>query len=388
VRHFEHFDAADRERLFFREPQPFDRESDPLLLGTALGGTLYSPATRPHLARDVVKQAAHGVVSMVLCLEDSIADGEVSQAEQNLVAQLRVLARSDGPLPLVFVRPRTPDQVRMLVEQLGPDVDVLSGVVAPKFTEFSGPPFLDAVVEASERIGRRLWIMPVLESTDIAYLESRAGALAALRELLGKHREHVLAVRIGGTDLSACFGLRRTRDLSIYDLGPVASAIGDIVNVLGHRTGGEGFVVTGPVWEYFAGQERLLKPQLRESPFNAHHEGELRTRLIEENLDGLIREVLLDRANGLTGKTVIHPSHVAAVHALCAVAHEEYLDAQDVLAVGEAGGGVSASGFRNKMNEGKPHRAWAVRVLRQAHVYGVTRSGISAVDLLAQGLAW
>jgi len=76
------------------------------------------------------------------------------------------------------------------------------------------------------------------------------------------------------------------------------------------------------------------------------------------------------------------------VHALCAVAHEEYLDAQDVLAVGEAGGGVSASGFRNKMNEGKPHRAWAVRVLRQAHVYGVTRSGISAVDLLAQGLAW
>jgi len=304
------------------------------------------------------------------------------------VAQLRVLARSDGPLPLVFVRPRTPDQVRMLVEQLGPDVDVLSGFVAPKFTEFSGPPFLDAVVEASERIGRKLWIMPVLESTDIAYLESRAGALAALRELLGKHREHVLAVRIGGTDLSACFGLRRTRDLSIYDLGPVASVIGDVVNVLGHRTGGEGFVVTGPVWEYFAGQERLLKPQLRESPFNAHHEGELRTRLIEENLDGLIREVLLDRANGLTGKTVIHPSHVAAVHALCAVAHEEYLDAQDVLAVGEAGGGVSASGFRNKMNEGKPHRAWAVRVLRQAHVYGVTRSGISAVDLLAQGLAW
>ncbi|MFD6347839.1 HpcH/HpaI aldolase/citrate lyase family protein, partial [Streptomyces roseolus] len=31
----------------------------------ALGATLYSPATRPRLADDVLKQAARGVVSMV-----------------------------------------------------------------------------------------------------------------------------------------------------------------------------------------------------------------------------------------------------------------------------------------------------------------------------------
>ncbi|MEU7700877.1 HpcH/HpaI aldolase/citrate lyase family protein, partial [Streptomyces sp. NPDC039028] len=34
-------------------------------------GRVYSPATRPRLAADVRKQAARGVVSMVLCLEDS-----------------------------------------------------------------------------------------------------------------------------------------------------------------------------------------------------------------------------------------------------------------------------------------------------------------------------
>ena len=44
-------------------------------------------------------------------------------------------------------------------------------------------------------------------------------------------------------------------------------------------------------------------------------------------IDGLIREVQLDRANGLVGKTGIHPSHVAVVHALSVVSHEEYRDA-------------------------------------------------------------
>ncbi len=81
------------------------------------------------------------------------------------------------------------------------------------------------------------------------------------------------------------------------------------------------------MWEYFSATERMFKPQLRESPFVGHEERALRAELIAADLDGLIREVALDRANGLTGKTVIHPSHVAAVHALSVVAHEEYADA-------------------------------------------------------------
>ena len=99
------------------------------------------------------------------------------------------------------------------------------------------------------------------------------------------------------------------------------------------------------------------------------------------DLDGLIREVELDRANGLTGKTVIHPSHVAAVHALSVVSHEEYTDACDVLAEGGRGG-ASASTFGNKMNESKPHAAWAHRTLLRAGVFGVVREGVSFVDLL------
>jgi citrate lyase beta subunit len=111
----------------------------------------------------------------------------------------------------------------------------------------------------------------------------------------------------------------------------------------------------------------------------------LRAKLVAADLDGLIREVALDRANGLTGKTVIHPSHVAAVHALSVVAHEEFADASDILAT-KGAGGAAASSYGNKMNESKPHTAWARRTLLRARMFGVAREGVSFVDLLGAGL--
>ena len=121
----------------------------------------------------------------------------------------------------------------------------------------------------------------------------------------------MLAVRIGATDLCGLFGIRRDRDLSIYDVGVAADLIAQVVNQLG-RTDGTGFAITGPVWEYFANHERILRPQLRQTPFDDRHAGGLRRQLMSSDLDGLIREAMLDRANGLTGKSVIHPLHVAA----------------------------------------------------------------------------
>jgi citrate lyase beta subunit len=223
--------------------------------------------------------------------------------------------------------------------------------------------------------------MPVIESPEVAYVETRAEVLVGIARLLDKHREKVLALRVGGTDLCAVYGLRRDRELSIYDLGPVAGAIGDVVNVLG-RTDGTGYVITGPVWEYFSPRERLFKPRLRTTPFARHHELTLRSRLLDADLDGLLRETMLDKANGLLGKTVIHPSHVAVVHALSVVTHEEYADASDIAAAEVSGGGVLASGYANKMNEVKPHRAWARRVLARAESFGVARSDVDLVDLL------
>lgn len=383
MRHFDFLDAADRHRLFLREPETFDASAELELLSVALGATLYSPASRPALARDIARRAGEGVVSVVACLEDAVPDADVPAAERNVVAQLRQVAERADAAPLVFVRVRRPEQIAMVVEGLGRADGVLTGFVLPKFSDETGPAYLDALADAELHCGHRLLAMPVLESAAIIHAETRAQTLHAVRQLLDKHRERILAVRLGATDLSAAYGLRRSRDLTIYDVRVVADVIADIVNVFGRARGG--YVVTGPVWEYFTGSERMFKPQLRESPFVEHDERRLRARLIADDLDGLIREVALDRANGLTGKTVIHPSHVAAVHALSVVTHEEFQDATDVLGT-SAGGGVASSAYRNKMNESKPHTAWAHRTMVRARAFGVAREEISFVDLLGASL--
>ncbi|GHF34379.1 ATP/GTP-binding protein [Streptomyces mashuensis] len=386
MRHFGHLPPAVRRRLFHREPGEFHAGSPARTLSVALGATLYCPATRPALARDVVKQARRGVVSMVLCLEDSIADAEVPAAEDNLVRQLTELA-TDGAapaLPLLFVRVREPGQIPRLTARLGPAARLLSGFVLPKFTEDRGLPFLEALAAAEAEHGQRLFAMPVLESPELLHLETRTDTLTGIARAVEKYRDRVLALRLGVTDFCSAYGLRRAPDMTAYDVHLVASVIGDVVNVLG-RADGSGFTVTGPVWEYFPQPERMFKPQLRRSPFAGPAEA-LRTALIEHDMDGLLREIQLDRANGLQGKTCIHPTHVAPVHALSVVSHEEFSDAEDILRPESGGGGVLRSAYTNKMNEVKPHRAWAERTMLRAEVFGVAREDVSFVELLAAGL--
>ncbi|WP_046734586.1 HpcH/HpaI aldolase/citrate lyase family protein [Streptomyces humi] len=388
MRHFGHIAPEVRQRLFHQEPCAFTADSPARLLSAALGATLYSPATRPRLADDIVKQAALGVVSMVLCLEDSIGDEDVPAGEENLVRQFADLAareRAGAELPLLFIRVRDAEQIPDLVRRLGGNVSLLSGFVFPKFTEERGIPFLQALEGAEARSGRRLFGMPVLETPELMYRETRVDALEGIARAVDKYRDKVLALRLGVTDFCSSYGLRRAPDMTAYDVQIIASVIADVVNMLG-RADGTGFTVTGPVWEYFRVPERMFKPMLRSSPFLAEQAVELRDRLIEHAMDGLLREISLDQANGLLGKTCIHPSHVIPVHALSVVSHEEFSDAQDILRPERGGGGVLRSAYTNKMNEVKPHRAWAERTMLRAEVFGVANEDVGFVELLAAGI--
>ncbi|WP_086823834.1 HpcH/HpaI aldolase/citrate lyase family protein [Streptomyces sp. NRRL B-24572] len=386
MRHFGHIPSTVRAGLFHQEPVDFTADSPARTLAVALGATLYSPATRPRLADAVRKQAGRGVVSMVLCLEDSISDADVEAGEANLVQHFADLAADGSDVPLLFIRVREPHQITDLVDRLGASVSLLSGFVLPKFTENRGRAFLEALTQAERTTGRRLFAMPVLESPELLHLETRAETLAGIASITDKYRDRVLALRLGVTDFCSAYGLRRSPDMTAYDIKIVANVIADVVNVLG-RSDGTGFTVTGPVWEYFRPGERMFKPQLRRSPFLEGRAEDLRTALIEHDLDGLLREIELDRANGLLGKTCIHPTHVVPVHALSVVSHEEWSDAQDILRPERDGGGVLRSAYTNKMNEVKPHRAWAERTLLRAEVFGVAKEDVGFVDLLTAGLA-
>ena len=60
----------------------------------------------------------------------------------------------------------------------------------------------------------------------------------------------ILNIRVGGNDLSHAFGLRRPANRTIYDLRPVADILIDIVAAFGTQ-----YVVSGPVWEYYSGED-------------------------------------------------------------------------------------------------------------------------------------
>lgn len=100
--------------------------------------------------------------------------------------------------------------------------------------------------------------------------------------------------------------------------------------------------------------------------------------LINDAVDGLLRELLLDRANGFIGKTIIHPTHISYVNGMLAVTKEVYDDAMQIMG---ADGGVLKSGSGNKMNEIGPHRCWAEKILMRAKAYGVIEDESHYIDL-------
>ena len=208
--------------------------------------------------------------------------------------------------------------------------------------------------------------------------------LSQIKQLLDEYKENILNVRIGATDFSGIYGIRRSADTTVYDIAILRDCICDIINIF--QRADSPYVISGPVWEYFSSKERILKPQLRQTPFRRHFGDEglkWRTEInIDQNMDGLIREILLDIANGLTGKTIIHPSHIKIVQALNIVSFEEYVDAVHVIESATGEYGVRKSYFANKMNEIKPHFYWAQRVLLKSQLYGVLNEEYTNIDLI------
>ena len=151
----------------------------------------------------------------------------------------------------------------------------------------------------------------------------------------------------------------------------------DILNIFGRNNE---YVISGPVWEYFLASKKM---QFKENlDFSLQSSLLKRKRIVNEAIDGLLREVILDKANGFIGKTVIHPTHIKYVNAMQAVTEEEYADAIQIL---NTHGGVIKSISENKMNEISPHRSWAQKIYNKAKVYGVIKDEASYIKLVSKG---
>lgn len=365
---------------FVKAPVDFNKHTDRDILQYCLGSTLYMPGTKDIKEKVINKDL--DVTSFVMCCEDAIKEEDLPAAEQNILDTLDYLADKieDGSIsindiPLIFIRVRNPLHFKTFSQRITKkQASVLTGFNFPKFNSHNALDVLRTLVEVNNRLGVVLYGMPILEGEECAFRESRNQELLLLRNILEPYKQLILNIRVGGTDMSSLFGVRRGINSTVYDIMAVRDALSDILNFFNRYND---YCVSAAVWEYFrAYKEDDIDEIIKRNFHNALIKGQ---NIVNPAIDGLLKEVLIDRANGFVGKTIIHPTHAKFVNAMFTVVEEEYNDALQIL---NTSGGVIKSEGGGKMNEIGPHHRWAEKIISRAEVYGVVKNEDSVLSLV------
>ncbi|MBR5094951.1 MAG: HpcH/HpaI aldolase/citrate lyase family protein [Oscillospiraceae bacterium] len=366
---------------FVMEPVNFDKYTELDLLRYCLGATMYMPGTKDFL-QPILTKKYPGLTSMVMCFEDACREELVPEAERNVIhlldelnAELEKGTICYEEIPLIIFRVRNVEQFKHFSAMLRQEhIHLVTAFNFPKFNAENGEEYFAHLEELVQRFGEIIYGMPILESREMAYLETRIPELMGVKKILDRHKRLVLNVRVGGTDWSSVFGVRRDIDHTIYDIMTVADCLKDVLNVFSRHND---YSVSGPVWEYFRATKDM---KFQDAPVSINRSLFKQQTLINDAVDGLLCELLLDRANGFIGKTIIHPTHIPYVNGMLAVTREVYEDAQQVLGTS---GGVVKSCSGNKMNEVGPHRCWAEKIVMRAKAYGVIEDESKYVELFS-----
>ncbi|CDL81470.1 HpcH/HpaI aldolase/citrate lyase family protein [Xenorhabdus szentirmaii] len=303
-----------------------------------LGATLYMPATRQDIAEIILQNKIPDLRSLVICLEDAVSERDLPAALENLNDILQTLAEagrvcfdsafSHGmpfgikhACPLIFIRPRNEAMAKYLLTNI--HLNVIDGLVLPKFTQASLPSWWELIKTT------HLCVMPTLETEEVFDVQRMNELADTLKE--SPFRDRIIALRIGGNDLMNVISLRRPREFTLYD-GPMGYAIKMLVTVFSRRD----FALTAPVCEHI------------------------------DDLKLLEKELSLDIAHGLVGKTAIHPKQIECIQNALMVNAIDYADAQSILNSRQA---VFKS--QGTMCEPATHQRWAVNILERAEYYGV-----------------
>lgn len=285
-----------------------------------VGASLYVPATHKHLLDIANGERIASLRSVIFCTEDAVAERDLEGALAALADTLA--AMHEGARLDRFVRVRNADVLKRVLAMKG--AAKLTGFVIPKATRDNLDHYMRPLAHT------RHLLMPTLETADV-FDPAEMRALR-LRLAAPDMAQRILALRIGGNDLLALLGLRRSRDMTIYQspLGPVLASL--VTTFRPH-----GFRLTAPVFEH------LDCPAL------------------------LAQEVQQDIAYGMVGKTAIHPSQVALIEQHFRVQPQDVAMAQRILEPDAP----AVFKLDDSMCEVATHRNWANAVIARARHFGL-----------------
>jgi citrate lyase beta subunit len=285
-----------------------------------MGAPLYMPAHRFDLMDIANGEKLPMLRSMIFCTEDAVSDRDIESSLRHLGLCLQGFRET--PKRFRFIRARNPEVLARLLDL--PKIEKIDGFVLPKFNEDVFCAYFDLLQGTSFKV------MPTLETREVFDYQ----AMSNLRQGLCQEDifERILMLRIGGNDLMNLLGLRRPRNLTLYET-PLAHVIAQLVTVFKPYQ----FALSAPVFEYL------------DDPIT------------------LKREIKLDLAHGLTGKTAIHPAQIAQIEAEYAVDREDYemaLSLTHQLA-------PAVFKMHNSMCEVATHQLWAKDIIHRKTAYGV-----------------
>ena len=310
----------------------------------SVGALLYCPANKESVADSIINGKFGNKFSLALCLEDTINDDYVAEAEQVLITSLNKIYKqyqiNPFYLPKIFVRVRNSEQIHRLTNSFGKSIEIVTGFIIPKFNSGNAKDYINEIIHSNELVSKPIYMMPIYENSSIINLRNRIDILYSLKDSLSRIEDRVLNIRVGGNDLCHMFGFRRHSDESIHKIKPISNIFSDIITVYGLD-----YVVSGPVWEYYAGD-------------NWKH--------------GLLQEIKDDKLCGFIGKTVIHPNQISVINQAYQVLRSDFNDAQAILNWNKNSNAfVSGSDAKERMNEYKTHINWAQQTIFLAEAFGI-----------------
>ena len=311
----------------------------------SVGALLYCPANKESIADSIIHEKFGNKFSLALCLEDTINDDFVTEAEQTLIESINKIfinyQKQPFYIPKIFIRVRNSEQIERLTKAFKEGIEIITGFIIPKFNSDNATEYINQLIKVNELVSKKIYMMPIYENSSIIDLRNRTDILYSLKESLSPIEELVMNIRVGGNDLCHMFGFRRHSDESIHQIKPISNIFSDIITIYGMD-----YVVSGPVWEYYAG----------------------------DNWEkGLIQEIQDDKLCGFTGKTVIHPNQIPIINRAYQVSRNDFNDAQAILNWNRNSNSfVSGSEAKERMNEYKTHINWAQKTVFLAEAYGIT----------------
>lgn len=329
----------------------WNKNSEKEILQYTLGGLLYMPATNTKIVDDLINKKYPYLKSFVLCLEDSIGDSMIMEAERSVGQILNNIADAINKniltineLPLIFIRVRECGQMTRLYEKFGKNLSVLTGFILPKFDKTNALKYINEFKAIADNVDFNLYALPIIESKNAMFKQIRTDNLLAIRDTIKNVSNNILGIRVGGSDFCNIFGLRRDIEHTIWDMHVISDCLSDIVNVFG-----KDYVVSGPVWEYFG------------------------SNINGKWAKGLKNELKMDYLNGIIGKTAIHPTQLPIIQESLIVPYENYKDALNILGMKKDIIGVQKGYGNDKMNEVKTHSNWAKKIICLSNIYGVEK---------------